>query len=95
LQVNHLLHTTSLHSHLRHSRSALELARFPLGSGLSKGNRRLTIILADFSALIKVLGHDFSLSNDQLGGTMIMHPNGLRAWSVKAIFMASVQSETG
>eukprot|EP00171_Calliarthron_tuberculosum_P013844 IDg13844t1 len=35
------------------------------------------IILTGYSALNKVLGHDVYLSNEQLGGTKIMHPNGI------------------
>lgn len=35
------------------------------------------IILTGFSALNKVLGHDVYVSNEQLGGTKIMHPNGI------------------
>lgn len=35
------------------------------------------IILTGFSALNKVLGHNVYLSNDQLGGSKVMHPNGI------------------
>lgn len=35
------------------------------------------IILTGYSALNKVLGHEVYVSNDQLGGTKIMHPNGI------------------
>lgn len=35
------------------------------------------IILTGYSALNKVLGHEVYVSNDQLGGTKIMHPNGV------------------
>lgn len=35
------------------------------------------IILTGYSALNKVLGHDVYVSNEQLGGTKVMHPNGI------------------
>lgn len=35
------------------------------------------IILTGHSALNKVLGHDVYVSNEQLGGTKVMHPNGV------------------
>jgi biotin carboxylase/acetyl-CoA carboxylase carboxyltransferase component/biotin carboxyl carrier protein len=48
-----------------------------LGQRVIQKENAAPIILTGFSALNKVLGHDVYLSNDQLGGTKIMHPNGI------------------
>lgn len=48
-----------------------------LGQRVIQKETAAPIILTGYSALNKVLGHDVYVSNDQLGGTKIMHPNGV------------------
>jgi biotin carboxylase/acetyl-CoA carboxylase carboxyltransferase component/biotin carboxyl carrier protein len=48
-----------------------------LGQRVIQKENAAPIILTGFSALNKVLGHDVYLSNEQLGGTKIMYPNGV------------------
>lgn len=48
-----------------------------LGQRVIQKETAAPIILTGYSALNKVLGHDVYGSNDQLGGTKIMHPNGV------------------
>lgn len=48
-----------------------------LGQRVIQKESSSPIILTGYSALNKVLGHDVYLSNDQLGGTKIMYPNGI------------------
>ncbi len=48
-----------------------------LGQRVIQKESASPIILTGYSALNKVLGHDVYVSNDQLGGTKIMHPNGI------------------
>jgi len=48
-----------------------------LGQRVIQKESASPIILTGYSALNKVLGHEVYISNDQLGGTKIMHPNGI------------------
>ncbi len=48
-----------------------------LGQRVIQKESAAPIILTGYSALNKVLGHDVYISNEQLGGTKIMHPNGI------------------
>lgn len=48
-----------------------------LGQRVIQKQSSAPIILTGYSALNKVLGHDVYLSNDQLGGTKVMQPNGV------------------
>lgn len=48
-----------------------------LGQRVIQKKSLAPIILTGFSALNKVLGHSVYLSNDQLGGSKVMHPNGV------------------
>lgn len=48
-----------------------------LGQRVIQKKSLAPIILTGFSALNKVLGHNVYLSNDQLGGSKVMHPNGI------------------
>jgi biotin carboxylase/acetyl-CoA carboxylase carboxyltransferase component/biotin carboxyl carrier protein len=48
-----------------------------LGQRVIQKETAAPIILTGYSALNKVLGHEVYGSNDQLGGTKIMHPNGV------------------
>jgi biotin carboxylase/acetyl-CoA carboxylase carboxyltransferase component/biotin carboxyl carrier protein len=48
-----------------------------LGQRVIQKETAAPIILTGYSALNKVLGHEVYVSNDQLGGTKIMHPNGV------------------
>eukprot|EP00737_Agarophyton_chilense_P001387 gb/GEZJ01001557.1/.p1 GENE.gb/GEZJ01001557.1/~~gb/GEZJ01001557.1/.p1 ORF type:complete len:2331 (-),score=312.23 gb/GEZJ01001557.1/:1422-8057(-) len=48
-----------------------------LGQRVIQKKSAAPIILTGYSALNKVLGHDVYISNDQLGGTKVMHPNGI------------------
>lgn len=48
-----------------------------LGQRVIQKKSLAPIILTGFSALNKVLGHNVYLSNDQLGGSKVMHPNGV------------------
>ena len=48
-----------------------------LGQRTIQRTRNSPIILTGFSALNKLMGRDIYTANDQLGGPMIMHPNGV------------------
>lgn len=48
-----------------------------LGQRVIQKESAAPIILTGYSALNKVLGHNVYLSNEQLGGTKIMYPNGI------------------
>ncbi|KAI0561150.1 acetyl-CoA carboxylase [Gracilaria domingensis] len=48
-----------------------------LGQRVIQKKSAAPIILTGYSALNKVLGHDVYISNEQLGGTKVMHPNGI------------------
>lgn len=54
-----------------------------LGQRVIQKESAAPIILTGYSALNKVLGHEVYLSNDQLGGTKVMHPNGVTHTKVK------------
>lgn len=54
-----------------------------LGQRVIQKESAAPIILTGYSALNKVLGHDVYLSNDQLGGTKVMYPNGITHSTVK------------
>jgi acetyl-CoA carboxylase / biotin carboxylase 1 len=49
-----------------------------LGQQVTHKENAATTILTSFSALNKGLVHDVYLSNNQLGGAKIMHPNGIK-----------------
>ncbi|PXF48372.1 Acetyl-CoA carboxylase [Gracilariopsis chorda] len=48
-----------------------------LGQRVIQKKSAAPIILTGYSALNKVLGHGVYISNEQLGGTKVMHPNGI------------------
>eukprot|EP00178_Gracilaria_changii_P014241 TRINITY_DN402_c0_g1_i1.p1 TRINITY_DN402_c0_g1~~TRINITY_DN402_c0_g1_i1.p1 ORF type:complete len:2462 (+),score=353.38 TRINITY_DN402_c0_g1_i1:1194-8579(+) len=48
-----------------------------LGQRVIQKKSAAPIILTGYSALNKVLGHDVYISNEQLGGTKVMYPNGI------------------
>lgn len=48
-----------------------------LGQRVIQKKSAAPIILTGYSALNKVLGHEVYISNEQLGGTKVMHPNGI------------------
>jgi len=48
-----------------------------LGQRVIQKENGSPIILTGFSALNKVLGHQVYISNEQLGGIKVMHPNGV------------------
>lgn len=54
-----------------------------LGQRVIQKESSAPIILTGYSALNKVLGHEVYMSNDQLGGTKVMHPNGVTHIVVK------------
>mmetsp|Transcript_4601 Transcript_4601/g.13903 ORF Transcript_4601/g.13903 Transcript_4601/m.13903 type:complete len:2305 (+) Transcript_4601:192-7106(+) len=54
-----------------------------LGQRVIQRETNAPIILTGFSALNKVLGRDVYMSNEQLGGVKIMHPNGVTHMVVK------------
>lgn len=54
-----------------------------LGQRVIQKESAAPIILTGFSALNKVLGHEVYMSNEQLGGTKVMHPNGITHIVVK------------
>jgi hypothetical protein len=49
-----------------------------LGQQVTQEEDAATTVLTSFSALNKGLVHDVYLSNNQLGGAKIMHPNGIK-----------------
>lgn len=54
-----------------------------LGQRVIQKETAAPIILTGYSALNKVLGHEVYISNEQLGGTKVMYPNGISHSVVK------------